>query len=89
MVGRCLYTPTSGLIFESYFIIYLFFLSVSVTAPTFITAIPPESFAIRSFSFSISEDEPLVMIYFFSCSQRFLLYSVGGCHIGDAVLSCC
>src|SRR5438876_874953 len=49
------------------------FISVSVAAPTLITATPPASFASRSCSFSRSKSESVVSISAFSCLMRALI----------------
>nr|WAJ48225.1 hypothetical protein DMDDKFKA_00001 [Haslea ostrearia] len=54
---------------------FLSFISVSVTAPTRITAIPPDNFAIRSCNFSFSYPVSAVLICFRSCSHRIVISS--------------
>jgi hypothetical protein len=49
---------------------FLSFISVSVTAPTRITAIPPDNFAIRSCNFSFSYAVSAILTCFRSCSHR-------------------
>ena len=50
---------------------FRYFISVSVDAPTLITATPPESFAIRSSIFSISNLESVISRIFLSSITRF------------------
>jgi hypothetical protein len=52
------------------------FISVSVAAPTLITATPPDNFASRSWSFSRSKSESVVSISDLSCLIRALIPSV-------------
>ena len=54
---------------------FLSFISVSVTAPTRITAIPPDNLAIRSCNFSFSYSVSATFNCFLNCSQRALMFS--------------
>ena len=47
-----------------------------MTAPTRITAIPPESFAIRSCNFSFSYPVSAIFTCLRNCSQRVLICSI-------------
>ena len=65
------------------------FISVSVAAPTRITATPPASFASLSCSFSLSKDEVVVSISFFSWPILALMASLSPAPSTMMVFSFC